>query len=106
VWLVPLAALARPRWRDFLIWQAAEVLHWGGTWLYLVSFTPAAADRALSESGYNAVVLAHVGATAWLCGLIVRDVLRPEHDVIRAGGFDDPGGGVLDEAEDRYERVR
>ena len=25
LWLLPLVVLARPRWRDFLIWQAAEV---------------------------------------------------------------------------------
>jgi uncharacterized membrane protein len=100
VWLVPLAALARPRWRDFLIWQTAEVVHWAGTWLYLVSFTPSAADRALPPEGYNAVVLAHILGTLWFAGLVVRDVLLPEHDVVRADGSDDPGGGVLDEAED------
>jgi hypothetical protein len=83
VWLVPLAALARPRWRDFLIWQAAEVLHWAGTWLYLVSFTPAAADRALSEWASNVVVLAHVVATAWFSGSSCGDRdIRPELDVV------------------------
>ncbi len=29
------------------------------------------------------------------------DALRPERDVVRAGGLDDPGGGVLDRAGDR-----
>ena len=28
IWLIPLLALARPRWRDFLIWQGIEGLHW------------------------------------------------------------------------------
>ena len=26
IWLIPLAVLARPRWRPFLAWQAAELL--------------------------------------------------------------------------------
>jgi uncharacterized membrane protein len=106
VWLVPLAALARPKWRDFLIWQAAEVVHWAGTWLYLVSFTQAGADRALSATGYNWVVLAHIVGTLWFAALVVRDVLSPRHDVVRADGSDDPGGGVLDEAPDVMARER
>ena len=32
--------------------------------------------------------------------MVVRDALRPEHDVVRRGGFDDPTGGVLDGAPD------
>jgi len=37
-----------------------------------------------------------------LCVLVIRDILRPEHDVIRAdGAADDPAGGVLDGAPDR-----
>jgi hypothetical protein len=36
-----------------------------------------------------------------VAALVVRDVLRPEHDVVRAAGVDDPAGGVLDGALDR-----
>jgi hypothetical protein len=36
-----------------------------------------------------------------LCGLVVRDILQPAHDVVRAGGADDPAGGVLSGAPDR-----
>ena len=35
LWLLPLAILARPRWRDFLIWQGAEVVYWIAVWWYL-----------------------------------------------------------------------
>jgi len=35
----------------------------------------------------------------------VRDILYPERDVVRARGLDDPAGGVLDQAEDRF-RIR
>ena len=34
--------------------------------------------------------------------LVVRDILRPEHDLVRRGGVDDPWGGVFDRAEDRF----
>ena len=40
-----------------------------------------------------------------LCAFVVRDVLRPEHDVVRVGGVDDPAGGVLDGAPDRFARA-
>ena len=35
VWLVPLFVLARPRWRDFLIWQSAEVLYFFAVWWHI-----------------------------------------------------------------------
>ena len=105
LWLLPLAALARPRWRDFLIWQAAEVVHYVGIWMLLVGYPPGLPERALSDDGYGLTVMAHVVATLWLCAQIVRDVLHPEHDPVRAprpdgSADDDPAGGVLDGAPD------
>jgi hypothetical protein len=49
----------------------------------------------------------------WFAGLVVRDILRPEHDPVRSDAVmdgspltllhaDDPGGGVLDGAADRF----
>jgi uncharacterized membrane protein len=101
VWLVPLAALARPRWRDYLIWQATEVVHYVGVWLYLVGYDPSSVDRGLSPHGYVWTILAHVAGTLYLSVRIVLDILRPEADVVRADGSDDPGGGVLDGEPDR-----
>ena len=34
LWLLPLAVLARPRWRSLLLWQATEALVWVLTMLY------------------------------------------------------------------------
>jgi hypothetical protein len=34
--------------------------------------------------------------------MVVRDILRPEHDPVRADGSDDPHGGVLDRAPDVF----
>jgi uncharacterized membrane protein len=90
LWLLPLAALARPRWRDLLIWQAGEVLHFVGTWMLIVGYPPGNADRALGDDGYGVTVLAHVAGTLWLVVVVVRDVLRPEHDPVRAGAPGEP----------------
>jgi hypothetical protein len=37
---------------------------------------------------------------ALLCALVTRDILRPDRDVVRAAGEDDPAGGILDGAGD------
>jgi uncharacterized membrane protein len=107
LWLLPLAVLARPRWRDFLVWQAGEVLHFVGIWLLIAGYPPGNADRALGEDGYGVTVLAHVAGTLWLCAMVVRDVLRPEHDPVRTAPdgtpvADDPAGGPLDHADDAF----
>ncbi|HEX7186745.1 MAG TPA: glycosyltransferase 87 family protein [Actinomycetes bacterium] len=107
LWLLPLAALARPRWRDVLIWQAGEVVHFVGIWLLIAGYPPGNAERALSEDGYGVTVLAHVAGTLWLCAVVIRDVLRPENDPVRTDAdgtpvADDPAGGVLDGADDTF----
>lgn len=99
VWLVPLAALARPRWRDFLIWQATEVAHFVATWLYLAG--NGAPDRALPVAGYDFFIGLHVAGTLYLVVLVLRDIYRPGCDPVRADGTeDDPAGGVLDGVPD------
>jgi uncharacterized membrane protein len=99
LWLLPLAALARPRWRDFLVWQAGEVLYFFAVWYYLLGGYD---DRdALSTTGYHVAVLIRLGALLWLVAVVVRDVVRPTHDPVRAVGMDDPGGGVVAGVPDR-----
>ncbi|MGK5533132.1 glycosyltransferase family 87 protein [Streptomyces sp. URMC 129] len=99
LWLIPLAVLARPRWRDFLIWQSCEVLYYLGIWMYL-AYLHTEDQHGLPTGGYQLAIAVHLLGTAYLCALVVRDVLRPEHDVVRRDGSDDPGGGVLDGAAD------
>ncbi|TDC74604.1 glycosyltransferase family 87 protein [Streptomyces hainanensis] len=101
LWLIPLAALARPRWRDFLIWQTCEVLYFLGIWMYL-AYVHGEGNQGLPQGGYQLAILAHLLGTLYLCALVIRDVLRPEHDVVRQDGSDDPGGGVLDGAPDAF----
>ncbi|MDB1086241.1 glycosyltransferase 87 family protein [Streptomyces sp. ACA25] len=99
LWLIPLAVLARPRWRDFLIWQTCEVLYFLSIWMYLAQTSGA---HGLPAGGYQLAIVLHLAGTLYLCTMVVRDVLRPEHDMVRRDGSDDPGGGVLDRAPDRF----
>ncbi|HLZ38115.1 MAG TPA: glycosyltransferase 87 family protein, partial [Mycobacteriales bacterium] len=88
VWLLPLVALARPRWREFLAWQAAEVLYFLGIWFYLLGVTEP--GKGLPAGLYFLALFLRAGAVAALAGVVVRDLRRPESDVVRAGGVDDP----------------
>ncbi|AGS70625.1 hypothetical protein B446_19055 [Streptomyces collinus Tu 365] len=102
LWLVPLAVLARPKWRDFLIWQACEVAYFLGIWMYLAYTTSGDAHKGLPTQGYHWAIAIHLLGTLYLCAVVVRDILMPERDVVRRAGDDDPSGGVLDGAEDVF----
>lgn len=82
LWLLPLAVLARPRWRDVLIWQVGEVVYFVAVWWHLATlYDP---ERALiSSDQYVAAVLIRVLGLLWLATFVIRDVLRPEHDPVR-----------------------
>ncbi|WP_184560925.1 glycosyltransferase family 87 protein [Streptomyces paradoxus] len=102
LWLVPLAALARPKWRDYLIWQACEVAYFLGIWLYLAYTTSGDAHKGLPTDGYHWAIALHLLGTLYLCVMVVRDIFLPERDPVRRAGDDDPSGGVLDGAEDVF----
>ncbi|MFD8456777.1 glycosyltransferase family 87 protein [Streptomyces antimycoticus] len=102
LWLIPLAALARPRWRDFLVWQACEVMYFLGIWMYLAYTGSGDQHRGLPAEGYQLAIAVHLLGTLYLCALIIRDALVPERDPVRKEGADDPGGGVLDRAPDAF----
>jgi len=101
LWLIALYPLARPRWRDLLIWQAGEVLYFVAVWWYLQGITYP--DRVqVPEWTHNGATFVRIAALGYVCFMIVRDVLRPARDPVRADGCDDPAGGVLDGAPDVF----
>jgi uncharacterized membrane protein len=106
LWLLPLAALARPRWRDLLIWQAGEIIYFGAIWLQLSGdLAPAASGAA--PVPYILAILVRVAAQLYLVGLVIRDILQPWHDPVRVDGLtDDPAGGILDETPEPTEQPR
>jgi uncharacterized membrane protein len=93
LWLLPLAALARPRWRDHLVWLGAEATYFVAVWLFIAAATTP--DRALPAPWYGAFLLVRVAGLLWLVGVVVRDMWRPEHDPVRVAGDDDPLAGPL-----------
>jgi hypothetical protein len=100
--LVPLVALARPRWRDFLLWQAAEGLHWAAVWMYLGHMTSGGpAQNNIDGRDYVLAVLLHMAATAYLMVRVAMDVWDPDSDPLRRHRVDDPHGGPFDRAPDR-----
>ncbi|WP_432541499.1 glycosyltransferase 87 family protein [Kineococcus sp. SYSU DK002] len=99
LWLLPLAVLAVPRWRDHLLWWAAEAAYFGAVWAFIAG--QANTDRALPPELYALVLLARLAAVAWLVVQVVRDVRHPVDDPVRATrGLDDPSGGDFDRAPD------
>ena len=103
IWLLPLAVLARPKWRDLIIWQIGQVVYFMAIWWHLIDYVTEEA-RFLNVEAYSGAVLIHAGATVYLCIMVIRDIYRPEHDPVRNDGFtedlDDPGGGPFDGAPD------
>jgi uncharacterized membrane protein len=108
LWIVPLAAMARPRWRDFLIWQVGEVAYFGAIWYFLQQYGND--NKGLPYGWYAFAIMLHIALTAWFAGVVVRDIVRPRNDPVRTDSEpehrDDPGGGVLDFAPDRWSLSR
>ncbi len=103
VWLVPLVVLARPKIGGYLIWQVAEVGYFYAIWAYLITVIEGEHfPGAISPALYFTSVLARFGTVLLLSALVVREALWPEHDVVRSAGVDDPGGGVLAGAPDKW----
>lgn len=69
LWLLPLAVLARPRWRDQLVWQGAEVVYFAAVWWYLAGFLTA--GDGTSHPFYALAVLVRVLGELYLVALIV-----------------------------------
>lgn len=108
LWLVPLAAMARPRWRDFLVWQSGEVVYFVSVWWFLQQYGND--NKGLPIGWYCIAIALHLVLTSWFAAMVVRDIRRPWHDPVRTDGEpehrDDPGGGVLDFAPDRWSLAR
>ncbi len=90
LWLLPLAVLARPRWRDLLIWQACELVYFGSVWLYLGGWLEPSAGT--NPTAYQAAIVIRVLGELYLVALIVRDIWTAPPEPValdRAGSADD-----------------
>jgi uncharacterized membrane protein len=93
LWLLPLAVLARPRWRDLLIWQACELLYFAAVWIYLGGWLAPASGT--NPSAYQVAIVVRVLGELSLAALVVRDIWTGE-DPAR-----DPASADLDPVEGR-----
>ena len=86
LWLVPLAVLALPRWRLLLAWMTLDALVWVPRMFYYLG--PSA--RGLPPDWFLATAVARDLMVVALMAAVVRTVLRPDTDPVRAVGGDDP----------------
>ncbi len=75
--------IARPRWRDQLIWQGGEVIYFAMVWWYLGHFLDPAAG---GDSGFYWLAIGlRMLTELYLVAIVTRDILNPWHDpVLRA----------------------
>ncbi|MER7459079.1 glycosyltransferase 87 family protein [Micromonospora sp. NPDC126480] len=98
LWLLPLAVLARPKWGAFLAWQLAEVAYFAAFYGELLG---ASTGRPVFPEGvFVLAATLRLTTVVVLCVLVVREILRPEQDAVRATYADDPDAGVIDGAPD------
>jgi uncharacterized membrane protein len=90
LWLIPLAVLARPKWGAFLAWQATEIAYFLGFYGHLLNLDGV---NVFPEGVYVYISAARWLGLALLVGFVVRDILRPERDVVWQTYGDDPDGG-------------
>jgi uncharacterized membrane protein len=91
LWLVPLVALARPRWRLTIIWQFTEIAVWIGTLLWLVA--GADPNKAMTYGGLTFLLLIRDAALLLIASLVIREIWLPSTDVVRTSDDPDPGAG-------------
>jgi len=93
LWLVPLLALARPRWRLAILWQLSEIAVWIGTLLWLLSGTDQ--FKSLTYEGLTGILLTRDAVLLLLVGLIVWEIWQPARDGVRTAEDPDPGAGLF-----------
>jgi len=96
LWLVPIAILALPHRRVLLTWMSIDALVWVPRMFYYLGI-----DRnGIPEQWFTGTVLLRDVAVLGVCALIIRQIYRPDEDLVRRDCVDDPVGGVLDRSPD------
>ena len=97
LWLLPLIVLARPKWGAILTWTVAEIGYFAAFYAELLG---AGSKPVIPEGTFVLASGFRWVTVAVLCGLVIREMWRPELDVVRQSYVDDPDGGILDGAPD------
>jgi uncharacterized membrane protein len=92
LWLLPLAVLARPKWGAIVAWTVAEFAYFTAFYAELLG---AGGKPVIPEGTFVLAATLRLVTVAILCGLVVREIWRPELDAVRQTyKDDDPDGGV------------
>jgi uncharacterized membrane protein len=97
LWLLPLIVLARPKWGAIVAWTVAEFAYFAAFYAELLG---AGGKPVIPEGTFVLASALRLVTVAVLCGLVIREIWRPELDVVRQSYADDPDGGILDAALD------
>jgi uncharacterized membrane protein len=93
LWLLPLIVLARPRWGAIMAWTVAEFGYFTAFYAELLG---AGGKPVIPEGTFVLAATLRLVTVAVLCGLVVREIWRPELDVVRQTyGDEDPDGGPV-----------
>ncbi len=98
LWLLPLVTLALPRWRPVLAWQFSEAACWI---LLMLQFDEDTA-KGLSIYPFDVAALIRDALLLTLVVKVIREAIRPENDLVRQARQDDPTGGLIEGAPDRF----
>ncbi|GAA2635833.1 glycosyltransferase family 87 protein [Paractinoplanes durhamensis] len=96
LWLLPLIVLARPRWGAIIAWTVAEFGYFTAFYAELLG---AGGKAVIPEGTFVLAATLRIITVAVLCGLVIREIWRPELDVVRQTYADDPDGGPLNEPD-------
>jgi uncharacterized membrane protein len=97
LWLLPLIVLARPRWGAIVAWSVAEIGYFTAFYGELLG---AGGKPVIPEGVFVLAAALRLITVAILCGLVIREIWRPELDPVRQTYTDDPDGGPFDGAPD------
>jgi uncharacterized membrane protein len=97
LWLLPLIVLARPRWGAIVAWTVAEIGYFTAFYAELLG---AGGKPVIPEGTFVLAATLRLVTVAILCGLVIREIWRPELDPVRETYADDPDGGPFDGASD------
>ncbi|MGC4935309.1 glycosyltransferase family 87 protein [Gordonia sp. DT30] len=102
LWLVPLAVLAIPHTRLLLAWMAVDAL----VWIPRMSLFIDPSRKWLPQEWFTTIIVIRAVFVLALCVIVIWQILRPQEDLMRTDAegneLDDPAGGVLDGAPDRF----
>lgn len=100
LWLLPLVALCGLRWRDHLVWAAAEALHFVMVWLYVGGLSKP--DRGLPPGWYAVFLAIRLAAVAYLVWRVWRTAAAREPSLKDDPDLDadDPSDSWGDEERD------